>query len=213
MGVGGGVGGLKAQVLGENSPLEKSTVPSREGSAVEGSDKPLSLPFPLAALAGGPGRLAHDSRAAAGARAEPHTHPLHAGGGAGQEGRPLWVEGLACCQTLLRFPRLHPPATPLFVVSPVAWAGQRKTKMLPPSSVPQKPTLSSSSLQVQPSDSLEPEFTRKCQSLLKCWREKVFALMVQLKAQELEHRACVEQLKGQVICPSCHILSPNLLLT
>ncbi|XP_072801483.1 coiled-coil alpha-helical rod protein 1 isoform X5 [Vicugna pacos] len=51
---------------------------------------------------------------------------------------------------------------------------------------------------VQPSDCLEPEFTRKCQSLLKHWREKVFALMVQLKAQELEHRGCVEQLKGQV---------------
>nr|XP_044630893.1 coiled-coil alpha-helical rod protein 1 isoform X3 [Equus asinus] len=53
-------------------------------------------------------------------------------------------------------------------------------------------------VQVQPSDSLEPEFTRKCQSLLKGWREKVFALMVQLKAQELEHRGCKEQLKGQV---------------
>uniref|UniRef100_A0A7N5K149 Coiled-coil alpha-helical rod protein 1 n=1 Tax=Ailuropoda melanoleuca TaxID=9646 RepID=A0A7N5K149_AILME len=52
--------------------------------------------------------------------------------------------------------------------------------------------------QVQPSDSLEPEFSRKCQSLLKRWREKVFALMVQLKAQELEHRGHVEQLKGQV---------------
>ncbi|XP_077619957.1 coiled-coil alpha-helical rod protein 1 isoform X3 [Crocuta crocuta] len=51
---------------------------------------------------------------------------------------------------------------------------------------------------VQPSDTLEPEFTRKCQSLLKRWREKVFALMVQLKAQELEHRGCMEQLKGQV---------------
>ncbi|XP_044773637.1 coiled-coil alpha-helical rod protein 1 isoform X3 [Neomonachus schauinslandi] len=51
---------------------------------------------------------------------------------------------------------------------------------------------------VQPSDALEPEFTRKCQSLLKRWREKVFALLVQLKAQELEHRGCVEQLKGQV---------------
>uniref|UniRef100_M3XQ37 Coiled-coil alpha-helical rod protein 1 n=1 Tax=Mustela putorius furo TaxID=9669 RepID=M3XQ37_MUSPF len=54
------------------------------------------------------------------------------------------------------------------------------------------------SRKVQPSDSLEPEFTRKCQSLLKRWREKVFALMVQLKAQELGHRGCVEQLKGQV---------------
>uniref|UniRef100_A0A8C8YY78 Coiled-coil alpha-helical rod protein 1 n=1 Tax=Prolemur simus TaxID=1328070 RepID=A0A8C8YY78_PROSS len=51
---------------------------------------------------------------------------------------------------------------------------------------------------VQPSDSPKPEFTRKCQSLLKCWREKVFALMVQLKAQELEHRDSVKQLKGQM---------------
>ncbi|XP_077854877.1 coiled-coil alpha-helical rod protein 1 isoform X5 [Macaca mulatta] len=50
---------------------------------------------------------------------------------------------------------------------------------------------------VQPSDSLEPEFTRKCQSLLNRWREKVFALMVQLKAQELEHSDSVKQLKGQ----------------
>lgn len=51
---------------------------------------------------------------------------------------------------------------------------------------------------VQPSDSLEPEFSRKSQALLKHWREKVFALMVQLKAQELEHGACLQQLKGQV---------------
>ncbi|XP_054985211.1 coiled-coil alpha-helical rod protein 1 isoform X1 [Sorex araneus] len=51
---------------------------------------------------------------------------------------------------------------------------------------------------VQPSDALEPDFTRKCHSLLKNWREKVFALMVQLKAQELEHRAHVQQLKAQV---------------
>lgn len=51
---------------------------------------------------------------------------------------------------------------------------------------------------VQPSDSLEPEFSRKSQALLKRWREKVFALMVQLKAQELEHGACMQQLKGQV---------------
>lgn len=62
--------------------------------------------------------------------------------------------------------------------------------------------------QVQPSDCLEPEFTRKCQALLKLWREKVFALMVQLKAQELEHRGCVEQLKGQV---AWYPLSPRLL--
>ncbi|XP_065400282.1 coiled-coil alpha-helical rod protein 1 isoform X3 [Macaca fascicularis] len=52
---------------------------------------------------------------------------------------------------------------------------------------------------VQPSDSLEPEFTRKCQSLLNRWREKVFALMVQLKAQELEHSDSVKQLKGQLL--------------
>ncbi|KAM5262879.1 coiled-coil alpha-helical rod protein 1 [Ctenodactylus gundi] len=51
---------------------------------------------------------------------------------------------------------------------------------------------------VQLSDSLEPEFTKKCQSLLNRWREKVFGLMVQLKTQELEHRDCVKQLNGQV---------------
>ncbi|MBZ3870255.1 Coiled-coil alpha-helical rod protein 1 [Sciurus carolinensis] len=51
---------------------------------------------------------------------------------------------------------------------------------------------------VQSSDLLEPEFTKKCQSLLNRWREKVFALMVQLKTQELEHRDYVKQLKGQV---------------
>lgn len=51
---------------------------------------------------------------------------------------------------------------------------------------------------VQTSDLLEPEFTKKCQSLLNCWREKVFSLMVQLRAQELDHRDHVKQLKGQV---------------
>ncbi|XP_062952399.1 coiled-coil alpha-helical rod protein 1 isoform X1 [Cynocephalus volans] len=51
---------------------------------------------------------------------------------------------------------------------------------------------------VQPSHSMEPEFAKKCQSLLSRWREKVYALLVQLKAQELEHRDCVKQLKGQV---------------
>lgn len=51
---------------------------------------------------------------------------------------------------------------------------------------------------MQPSDSLKPEFSRKSQALLKRWREKVFALMVQLKAQELEHGACMQQLKAQV---------------
>uniref|UniRef100_G3T5J7 Coiled-coil alpha-helical rod protein 1 n=1 Tax=Loxodonta africana TaxID=9785 RepID=G3T5J7_LOXAF len=51
---------------------------------------------------------------------------------------------------------------------------------------------------IQPSDSLEPELSKKFQSLLTCWREKVFALMVQLKAQELGHREYAEQLKRQV---------------
>ncbi|XP_053458650.1 coiled-coil alpha-helical rod protein 1 isoform X2 [Nycticebus coucang] len=51
---------------------------------------------------------------------------------------------------------------------------------------------------LQPSDSLKPEFNRKWQSLLNRWREKVFALMVQLKTQELEHRDSVKQLKGQL---------------
>ncbi|KAM6185038.1 coiled-coil alpha-helical rod protein 1 [Rhynchocyon petersi] len=51
---------------------------------------------------------------------------------------------------------------------------------------------------IQASDSLRPEVTEKFQSLLTCWREKVFSLMVQLKAQELGHREYAEQLKGQV---------------
>ncbi|KAM8778415.1 coiled-coil alpha-helical rod protein 1 isoform 2-T2 [Rhynchonycteris naso] len=51
---------------------------------------------------------------------------------------------------------------------------------------------------LQPSESLEPELPGKGQSLLTRWREKVFSLMVQLKAQELEHSASVQQLKGQV---------------
>lgn len=69
----------------------------------------------------------------------------------------------------------------------------------PSSAPPGAHSVSISSVpQVQPSDSLEPELPRKVQSLLKRWREKVFALMVQLKAQDLEHGACVQQLKGQV---------------
>ncbi|XP_004847096.1 coiled-coil alpha-helical rod protein 1 isoform X9 [Heterocephalus glaber] len=49
-----------------------------------------------------------------------------------------------------------------------------------------------------PSDSLEPECVRKHQSLLSRWREKVFALLVQLRSQELEHRDSVKALQGQV---------------
>ncbi|KAM6184023.1 coiled-coil alpha-helical rod protein 1 [Erethizon dorsatum] len=49
-----------------------------------------------------------------------------------------------------------------------------------------------------PPGSLEPEFAAKHQSLLNRWREKVFALLVQLKSQELEHRDSVQELRGQV---------------
>lgn len=52
--------------------------------------------------------------------------------------------------------------------------------------------------QIQPLDPLEPEFPKKCRSLLRSWREKVFALMVQLKAQDLQHRDSTTQLKDQV---------------
>lgn len=51
---------------------------------------------------------------------------------------------------------------------------------------------------IQPADGLEPEFPKKCQSLLHRWREKVFVLMVQLKAQDLEHRNSMKQLRDQV---------------
>lgn len=56
----------------------------------------------------------------------------------------------------------------------------------------------SSPVQIQPLDPLEPEFPKKCRSLLRSWREKVFALMVQLKAQDLQHRDSTTQLKDQV---------------
>ncbi|XP_052018989.1 coiled-coil alpha-helical rod protein 1 isoform X3 [Apodemus sylvaticus] len=51
---------------------------------------------------------------------------------------------------------------------------------------------------IKPLDPLEPEFPKKCRSLLRSWREKVFALMVQLKAQELQHRDSTTQLRDQV---------------
>ncbi|XP_034380745.1 coiled-coil alpha-helical rod protein 1 isoform X6 [Arvicanthis niloticus] len=53
-------------------------------------------------------------------------------------------------------------------------------------------------LQIQPLDPLEPEFPKKCRSLLRGWREKVFALMVQLKAQDLQHRESTTRLREQV---------------
>ncbi|XP_023577593.1 coiled-coil alpha-helical rod protein 1 isoform X2 [Octodon degus] len=49
-----------------------------------------------------------------------------------------------------------------------------------------------------PPGSLEPECAAKHQSLLSRWREKVFALLVQLKSQELEHSDSVKALRGQV---------------
>lgn len=51
---------------------------------------------------------------------------------------------------------------------------------------------------IHPLDPLEPEFPKKCRSLLRGWREKVFALMVQLKAQDLQHRDSTKQLRDQV---------------
>ncbi|KAL6076511.1 hypothetical protein STEG23_013366, partial [Scotinomys teguina] len=51
---------------------------------------------------------------------------------------------------------------------------------------------------IQPSDALEPEFPKKCRLLLRRWREKVFVLMVQLKAQDLEHRGSMKGLRDQV---------------
>ncbi|XP_003505909.2 coiled-coil alpha-helical rod protein 1 isoform X1 [Cricetulus griseus] len=51
---------------------------------------------------------------------------------------------------------------------------------------------------IQPSDVLEPEYPKKCRSLLSSWREKVFVLMVQLKAQDLEHRDSMKGLRDQV---------------
>ncbi|XP_043859639.1 coiled-coil alpha-helical rod protein 1 isoform X3 [Dromiciops gliroides] len=51
---------------------------------------------------------------------------------------------------------------------------------------------------VQPIDPLESESAKKAQALLSRWREKVFALMVQLKAQELEHTQHAQKLKGKV---------------
>ncbi|XP_026633634.1 coiled-coil alpha-helical rod protein 1 isoform X2 [Microtus ochrogaster] len=51
---------------------------------------------------------------------------------------------------------------------------------------------------IQPSDAVEPEFPKKYRSLLRCWREKVFVLLVQLKAQDLEHRNSMKGLRDQV---------------
>lgn len=56
----------------------------------------------------------------------------------------------------------------------------------------------SSPVQIQPLDPLEPEFPKKCRSLLRGWREKVFALMVQLKAQDLQHKDSTARLRDQV---------------
>nr|XP_020829808.1 LOW QUALITY PROTEIN: coiled-coil alpha-helical rod protein 1 [Phascolarctos cinereus] len=51
---------------------------------------------------------------------------------------------------------------------------------------------------VQPTNPLESDAAKKAQALLSRWREKVFALMVQLKGQELEHSQHAQKLKGKV---------------
>ncbi|XP_021506955.1 coiled-coil alpha-helical rod protein 1 isoform X2 [Meriones unguiculatus] len=51
---------------------------------------------------------------------------------------------------------------------------------------------------IQPSEALEPQLPRKCRMLLRSWREKVFVLMVQLKAQDLQHRDATKGLKDQI---------------
>lgn len=109
-------------------------------------------------------------------------------------------ESLTLCS--LRPPILWGLSMNLLAGTTGTWAGQRESKdtyslLYRPDTFPLLIS-SSSFFQVQPSDSLEPEFTKKCQSLLNRWREKVFDLMVQLKAQELEHRDSVKQLKSQV---------------
>uniref|UniRef100_K7GIK5 Coiled-coil alpha-helical rod protein 1 n=1 Tax=Pelodiscus sinensis TaxID=13735 RepID=K7GIK5_PELSI len=50
----------------------------------------------------------------------------------------------------------------------------------------------------QPGDPLQPEPAQKSQSLLSRWREKVFALMVQLRSQELGHTDATKALQRQV---------------
>lgn len=61
---------------------------------------------------------------------------------------------------------------------------------------------------------MEPEFPKKCRSLLRNWREKVFALMVQLKAQDLQHRDSTSQLRIQVRgCVSVTVIPHPVSLT
>ncbi|KAM9119242.1 coiled-coil alpha-helical rod protein 1 isoform 2-T3 [Pangshura tecta] len=50
----------------------------------------------------------------------------------------------------------------------------------------------------KPSDPLQPEPAQKSQSLLSRWREKVFALMVQLRSQELGHADATSLLQRKV---------------
>lgn len=104
-------------------PRTREDLPRREGC------RPRSPPCSLAALAGGPGRPAHNGGAAAGARAEPHAHPVHAGRGAGQEGRPCGRDPAES----------SPPAhTHTSALGPVTWAAQRETKMQLPPLLPQE---------------------------------------------------------------------------
>ncbi|XP_067406923.1 coiled-coil alpha-helical rod protein 1 isoform X2 [Emydura macquarii macquarii] len=50
----------------------------------------------------------------------------------------------------------------------------------------------------KPRDPLQPEPAQKSQSLLSRWREKVFALMVQLRSQELGHAGATDVLRRKV---------------
>ncbi|XP_038228016.1 LOW QUALITY PROTEIN: coiled-coil alpha-helical rod protein 1 [Dermochelys coriacea] len=50
----------------------------------------------------------------------------------------------------------------------------------------------------KPCDPLQPELAQKSQSLLSRWREKVFALMVQLRSQELSHADTTNLLQRKV---------------
>lgn len=81
-------------------------------------------------------------------------------------------------------------------------AGQEGQRSPIPASL--EDPLPPSPIQIQPLDPLEPEFPKKCRSLLRGWREKVFALMVQLKAQDLQHRESTTRLREQVRGCICH---------
>ncbi|XP_044840028.1 coiled-coil alpha-helical rod protein 1-like [Mauremys mutica] len=73
-------------------------------------------------------------------------------------------------------------------------SGRNGRRMVPPGG--RKPP--SSCVSLQPCDPLQPEPAQKSQSLLSRWREKVFALMVQLRSQELGHADATNLLQRKV---------------